>query len=129
MPEPAAIEAAPPASDQAAADSGAQAVAADVAVADSPAPAASEGSLVNQAPDSAVSGIQAAPTEGDNVHGGPPGSRFLVMRNMQVASWLRDPSHRGFNLSKPQAWKDVKVVTASNPHRQHGQTHMCVHKV
>ena len=88
MLEPAAVEAAPPASDQAAAGSAAQAAAGDVAALGSP--PASQDSAGNQAPDSAVSGLQCAPTEGDTVHGGPPGSRSLVLRNMQASGWLRN---------------------------------------
>jgi hypothetical protein len=64
--------------------------------------------------------------EMDSMHGGPPGSRGLTLRQMRTDHWLVDPSHARYNPSKPGAWANVKIMTSHNPHRKANQTHMCV---
>jgi hypothetical protein len=62
----------------------------------------------------------------DSLHGGPPGSRSLTLKDLRFHKFIVDPSYARFDPAKPGSWEHIKVMTTANPHRREGQTHQCV---
>lgn len=61
-----------------------------------------------------------------SLHGAPPGSRQVTLRQLRDNKWVVDPSHTKYDPSKPGGWKNIKVMTSICPHQQETQTHICV---
>ena len=53
-----------------------------------------------------------------SLHGAPPGSRQVTLRQLRDNKWVVDPSHTKYDPSKPGGWKNIKVMASVCPHQQ-----------